>query len=111
MRGVIAVRVVAVALIVALVAGCVWAQGREGFWQALMTMASQPWGAVTLGDLYSGLLVVALWMAVREAKPTLLPLWWLGLLLLGNIATLAFLVRCTVGARDLREVMLGRGAR
>lgn len=105
MRAVIALRLACAALITALVVGSVLAQAREGLWQGLTAIAAQPWGAATLLDLYAGLAVAGLWMTLREPRRALLPLWWLGLILLGNIATLAFVLRCTVGARSLREVV------
>lgn len=108
MSAVIVMRVIAVALLAALIAGSIWAQAQEGLWQGLIALARQPWGAVTLMDLASGLLVVAVWMAVREPRHGLLPLWWLGLLLLGNMATLAFVLRCSLGATDLRDLFVGR---
>lgn len=110
MNGVIFLRVVTVALLVALIAGSLWAQGQEGLWQGLIALAKQPWGAVTLMDLYGGLLMASLWIAVREPKRGLLPLWWLGLLLFGNMATLAFVLRCSLGAESVREIFTGRRA-
>lgn len=97
-------RASAAALLATLIAGSCWAQGQEGLWQALIAVARQPWGAVTLMDLSSGVLVIAVWIAMREPKRGLLPLWWLGLLLLGNMATLAFVLRCTIGAANVHEV-------
>ena len=110
MNAVIVLRVVAVVLLAALIAGSFWAQGQEGLWQGLIALAKQPWGSVTLMDLSSGLLMASLWIAVREPKRGLLPLWWLGLLLLGNMATLAFVLRCSLGAGSVREVFTGRRA-
>ena len=63
-----------------------------------------------LMDLSSGLLMASLWIAVREPKRGLRPLWWLALLLLGNMATLAFVLRCSLGAGSVREVFTGRRA-
>jgi len=105
MRGVMLVRVIAGALIVALVVGSVQAQAAQGLLAGMGAIADLPWGPATFLDLAAGLLVAALWMAVREPKRAWLPLWWVGLLLLGNIATLAFVLRCTLGARSLREVV------
>lgn len=104
MRGVIALRLIAGALIVALVVGSVQAQGMQGLLAGMGAIADLPWGPATFLDLIAGLLVVAVWMSVREPKRAILPLWLVGLMLLGNIATLAFVLRCTLGARNLREV-------
>ena len=110
MNSVIILRVVAAALLVALIAGSIWAQGQEGLWQGLIALAMQPWGSVTLMDLSGGLLMASLWIAVREPKRGLVPLWWLGLLMLGNMATLAFVLRCSLGAANIREVFTGQRA-
>ena len=107
MVGVILLRLVASALIVALVVGSVQAQAVQGLLAGMRAIADQPWGPATFLDLAAGLLITALWMAVREPKRALLPLWWLGLMLLGNIGTLVFVLRCTIGARSLRGVFLG----
>ena len=64
---------------------------------------------MTLTDLSSGLLIAALWMAMREPKRGLLPLRWLGLLLFGNIGTLAFVLR-SIGAANVRDVLATRRA-
>jgi hypothetical protein len=110
MNAIIVLRVVTVTLIAALITGSCWAQGQEGLWQALIALAKQPWGAVTLMDLSSGLLVAAAWIAVREPERGLLPLWWLGLLLLGNMVTLVFVLRCSLGAARVRDVFANRRA-
>lgn len=107
MVGVILLRLVAGALIVTLVVGSVQAHAVQGLLAGMRAIADQPWGPATFIDLAAGLLMAAWWMAVREPRPALLPLWWLGLMLLGNIGTLAFVLRCTIGARNLREVFLG----
>ena len=105
--GVIALRVVALLLLVTLAGGCVWAQGAEGLASALVRMGRDPWGAVTFVDLGSGLLMMALWISWREPRRGLVPLWWLALGLLGNMGTLLFVLRCTWGSRTLSEVITG----
>ena len=107
MAGVVILRVVAVALIVALVVGSVQAQAVQGLIAGMGAIADQPWGPATFLDLAAGLLMAAVWMAVREPRRALLPLWWVGLLLTGNMAVLVFVLRCTLGARSLPEVFLG----
>lgn len=102
-------RVVCLLLLAALIGGCLWAQAQGGLWVGLLAIAREPWGAVTLTDLGAGLLVAATWMCLVERRRALLLLWLPGLLLLGNISTIAFLLCRTWGARDLRAVVLGDG--
>lgn len=74
---------------------------------AAMLEASR-WGLVSLVDLYLGLLFIGAWMYFVSARRRWLPLWWVGLACLGNIATLLFvLMRCR-GAGRLREVFIER---
>jgi hypothetical protein len=108
MVGVLVLRLIAGALIVALVVGSLQAQAVQGVFAGMGAIADQPWGPATFLDLAAGLLIAALWMAVREPRRALLPLWWVGVLLTGNMGVLVFVLRCTIGAQSLREVFLGR---
>jgi len=103
----VTVRVLAVALLVVLIGASVWAQGREPLWVGLSAIMRQPWGIATMLDLYAGLLVVGVWVAYTESRRPLIPLWWILLLLFGNMATLAYVLRRSFIARDWRSALVG----
>jgi hypothetical protein len=107
MIGVIVIRVVALALFTMLTVGSVWAETTGALWPGLFAIAREPWGAVTFCDLGSGLTMAALFVAWREPRRWLVPLWIVLLLLFGNMATLAFVLRCTIGARNVDDIVRG----
>lgn len=75
--------------------------------EGLRVVASTWWGVVTLADLGAGLVFIALWIALLERRVWPTAAWIVGLFLLGNFTTLAYLlVRC-FRYRTLREVVLG----
>ena len=61
----------------------------------------------TMLDLYVGLLIFGTWVALTEPRRSLIPLWWVLLLLFGNMVSLAYLLRRSFIARDLRTAILG----
>ena len=61
------------------------------FWQAGNWLTTDPWGLVTLADLYLGLAVSAAIMAAFERKLSVL-LWIAPLPFLGNVWTAAWFV-------------------
>lgn len=74
---------------------------------ALLTMAQVPWGLTTLADLYLGLLLVALWIPLVENSARRAIPWWIGLFLLGNLATMAFVAWRCFTQTTLRAALLG----
>jgi hypothetical protein len=89
----------------ALIISCVWAQTQQPLWDSLFAIAAMPWGAVTLGDLASGLIIVGLWMYFLERHRAW---WWIVLLpLVGNIATLAWLTWRAWHYSNCSHVLLG----
>jgi Protein of unknown function (DUF1475) len=73
------------------------------FWQAGHWLTSDPWGLVTLADLYLGLAVAAALIALFERSWTAL-LWIIPLPFLGNVWTIVwFVLRLPEIARRLRS--------
>jgi hypothetical protein len=68
-----------------------WAGSQLNLIDSLRSIAADPWGAVTLLDLYTGLLVFATWIFCVERSKGVAMLWTLALLGLGNFATVAYL--------------------
>lgn len=69
------------------------------------------WGVTTMVDLYAGLIVVAVWIAHRERSALRAVPWIIGLLLLGNLTTLVYVVLAAVRSRTMDELIRGNGRR
>ncbi len=69
---------------------------------------AMPWGRVSLADLYLGLALFGAWVAVREGKAGPTVAWWVGLLLLGNLAAGAYVTLAAFQARDIGQFLVGR---
>lgn len=69
-------------------------------------LLADPWGRVTLLNFGIGLLFVAVWMALVEPNPWRAAAWIIALFLLGNVATLAFLLCRTCQVQHWSELFL-----
>jgi hypothetical protein len=74
----------------ALAAAIVWAFGQAPFWESAVAVARNPWGFVTLVDLYVGFVMFGLLVGVVERWA-----WWVWPLLglsfvLGNVVYAAW---------------------
>ncbi len=94
-----------------LVAGIAHAVGRGEVLVALQAMLADPWGLVTLLDLGTGLLFVAVWMVLVERRPLRALPWIVALGALGNVVTLVYLLWRSRKVSTLRELFLPAAAR
>lgn len=94
-----------VTFLLALSGGILWASGTGGVIDGIIAIARQPWGLVTLVDLYAGFLLAGAWICLTERRPALLALWLLLLACLGNWATMLYLLIRLVRSRTLREAL------
>jgi hypothetical protein len=69
---------------------------------------SLAWGKVTLVDLYLGLAIFGAWVVVRERSAGRVIVWWLALLVLGNLAAGVYLLRASYASGDMMELLTGR---
>lgn len=95
--------------ILVLVGGIVWAIPKEPFSTGLRRIVDQPWGLVTLVDLYLGLAVIGVWILFLQRGVWRSLPWWIALACLGNLATLVFLMYRLVVSADVRDAFLGGG--
>lgn len=65
------------------------------------------WGKVTLVDLYVGLAIFGVWVAVRERRIVSTVIWWIALVVLGNLAAAVYLAWAAFTSADARELLLG----
>lgn len=99
---VIALLILIAAIINAVAAGDMMAEGRR--------LTAMPWGVLTLVDLTVGFVLVAMWIAVREASTGAAVAWIVALFILGNVVSLAYLLRALSQAGgDRGALLLGPG--
>jgi hypothetical protein len=68
------------------------------------------WGKVSLVDLYVGLAFFGAWVAFREKRTVAVAAWWIGLVVLGNLAAAAYLAIAAFRADTPEQILLGRRA-
>ena len=59
--------------------------------EAWPSYAANPWAVATLYDAYSGFLIYWMWVAYRERSTATRVVWFILIMVLGNIATSAYL--------------------
>lgn len=84
-------RLVFAALGIGLAALILFAMNTGDFWSAGRWLMSDPWGLTTLADLYLGLAVSALLIALFE-RNWIAALWIIPLPFLGNVWTVVWLI-------------------
>jgi len=78
-----------------------------GFGDEGSTIWALWWGKVTLIDLYVGLVFFGAWLFTRERRPLAVALWWLGLVVLGNLAAALYLVFVSFTSSSVHELLTG----
>ena len=77
-------KVISYFISLAMISVILWAQSEVSLFDS--TIPSLPWGVVSLVDLYSGFIFVAIWMIYRERNIAAL-FWVIFVMLLGNLTT------------------------
>ena len=85
------IRIALVAAALALTATIIWAAFNAPFWASFGYITANPWGVVTLVDLYSGFLVASILIWLIEPRKELAASVVIFTLVLGNIITLIWL--------------------
>jgi hypothetical protein len=83
-------RIVALLFAALLTIAIVWAMGQKPIGESFAAMIRDPWGVVTLIDLYAGFIAFALVIALYE-KPWVAAVLFVLLCVLGNIISLGWL--------------------
>ncbi len=76
----------------ALAAAIVWAMGEKSLWDSFPAIVADPWGLVTIIDLYIGFVLMAIVIAVVEPVWWRAALWILPMPFLGNLVPALWLV-------------------
>jgi hypothetical protein len=83
-----------------------WAQNQTSIFDSLIP--SLPWGIVSLVDLYSGFILIAIWMIYREENYSSI-LWVFFLMTLGNLTTAIYVIYCiNTSNNDIKKFFLGK---
>ncbi len=82
-----------------------WAFGQAPFWPSVQAIMANPWGVVTVIDLYLGFLIFAIVIARFEPNRALAVGLIAALPILGNVVSLGWLA-----ARGLALIRVGRQA-
>ena len=104
------VRIACAVILAAMIAFFVWCGMQSNFLDALGRIWAEPWGKGTLLDLYVGFVIVAGWIAWREQSIPRAACWFVLLCGLGNLATLAYLLLASRGARSVEDIVGRRTA-
>lgn len=69
---------------------------------------SLPWGKVSLIDLYIGLFLFGAWIAYRERSAWSTAVWWIGLIVLGNLTVAVYVAVAAFSSENGEDLLLGR---
>ncbi len=86
------VKLLFVSLAILLVSSILWAAYIADFKASLGLILHDPWGIVTLIDLYSGLIFAGFVIYILEGRRPISLLWMVSSFFLGNIVTAVWLV-------------------
>ncbi len=90
----------------AMVSVILWAQNQTSLFDS--QIPSLPWGIVSLVDLYSGFILIAIWMIYREENYSSI-LWVFFLMTLGNLTTAIYVIYCiNTSNNDVKKFFLGK---
>ena len=89
----VALKLLFAGILVAMLAVTSWASMDRNVVSAAIDLWRDPWGRATLFDTYFAFLTVYLWIAFKERGLARRIGWFLGVMLLGNIAIAAYVLR------------------
>jgi hypothetical protein len=95
---------------VALLVTIVIASGQEDVLTAMRVIGGDPWGLVTLIDLFCGLFFAALWIGAVEADRRVAIAGIVLLFVLGNLVTAVYLLLRARRASGLGDLLTARRA-
>ena len=90
---VVTLRWVFTAVYVSMIGLTVIAVGDRNIVDALIELWPDPWFRATLADAYFGFLTIWFWIAYRESGVVSRSIWFLLLMMFGNIAVAAYFLR------------------
>ena len=88
-----ALKILFALILLAMIAVTTWASLHESVVPAAVRLWDDPWGRATLFDTYFAFLTFYLWVAYKEPGPARRVAWFLGVMLLGNMAIAAYMLK------------------
>ncbi len=85
--------------------GIAWASGAG--WSDAAAALAPIWGKVMLVDLTVGLVLVAAWIGWRESSPRNAVVWWVFLVVGGNLTTAVYVVVAARRSSNVTELLTG----
>ena len=80
-------------VLIAMLCVTTWASSIVALWETPRAVATHPWFIATLFDTYFGFLTFYCWVAYKETSNLARIVWLIAILLLGNIAMAAYMLR------------------
>ncbi len=99
-------KVISYFISLAMISVILWAQNQTSLFDSIIP--TLPWGIVSLVDLYSGFILIAIWMIYREKNYTSVA-WVFFLMILGNLTTAVYVIYCINNSEnDIKKFFLGK---
>ena len=86
-------RIAFTVVLVSMLCVTTWASSIVALWDTPRAVATHPWFIATLFDTYFGFLTFYCWLAYKETSNVARIVWLVAILLLGNIAMAAYMLR------------------
>jgi hypothetical protein len=86
------------AIFVGMIAVTTWSSVQVPIWRA--SFSGNPWAWATLADAYCGFVTFFCWVALRERSAAARVGWFVGIMLLGNIAMAGYVLLQLFGLKD-----------
>ncbi|MBK77252.1 MAG: hypothetical protein CL518_02300 [Actinobacteria bacterium] len=99
-------KVIAYLITIAMVSTILWAQNQVSLFDSILP--TLPWGVVSLVDLYSGFILIGIWIIYKEnSLPAIF--WIIFLIVLGNLTTAIYVIYSLNNAKgDIKKFFLGK---
>ena len=82
-------KLISYVITVAMIGVIIWAQNQVSLFDS--PIPDLPWGIVSLVDLYSGFILICVWIIYKESLPTAI-IWSFFVLILGNLTTAIYVI-------------------
>ena len=106
----IALRILSIVGVVVMASAIIFGFVSGEFSEEGSEIVALAWGKVTLVDLYVGLAFFGAWVALREKRAVAVLAWWIGLVVLGNLAAAIYLAVAALRADTPEQLLLGNRA-
>ena len=92
---ILTLRILFTIILLSMLAVTFWASSQVALWKLPHQIATHPWFIASLFDAYFGFITFYCWLFYKETKPATRILWFIAILLLGNIAMATYILRLT----------------